>query len=526
MSKASEMAQVSAKGGFHLMWGLVVSTLIQSIGTILIARFLGADNMGLYAIAIAAPSLIATFRDWGITTAMVKYAAQANTKGDIEGIRNIFVSGILFEVIVALALTIFSFSISGFLAQTFQRPAITGLIQIASFIILTGALVNTATVAFTGMEKMHLNSIVLVIQSIVKTALILCLVLLGLGSLGATIGAVASTIVGAAIGILLVYIMYNQLPKPAKTSKLQLTQTLRSMIKYGLPVSIGAIVTGFLVQFYSWILAFFVTDNALIGNYSLAQTFVVLITFFATPVTTMMFPAFSKLDHKKDSATLKNVFQYSVKYAALIVLPVTFMIMALAQPAVGTLFQDQYVHTPLYLALLAIPYLFAAFGSLSAPNLINGQGQTKYSLKLTLITVAIGFPLSYLLTSTFGITGLIVATISISIPSLLLSLNYIKKNYDVSIDWIASAKILLSSGLAGLITYLAVAQLPFISIIQLIIGAIVYIIAFLFLAIVTRTINRTDLANIKEVANVLGPLRKPVLLLISVIEKTMTTLRL
>ena len=93
------MAKVSAKGGFHLLWGLVVSTLISSVGTILIAIFLGEDNMGLYAIAIAAPNLIATFRDWGITTAMVKYSAQYNSENNVEKIRSIFVSGLAFEII-------------------------------------------------------------------------------------------------------------------------------------------------------------------------------------------------------------------------------------------------------------------------------------------------------------------------------------------------------------------------------------------------------------------------------------------
>jgi len=46
-------------------------------------------------------------------------------------------------------------------------------------------------------------------------------------------------------------------------------------------------------------------------------------------------------------------FQYSVKYAALIVVPVTVMVMVLAQPAIGTIFADKYVQAPLFLALLS-----------------------------------------------------------------------------------------------------------------------------------------------------------------------------
>jgi len=58
---------------------------------------------------------------------------------------------------LGLILSIVSFSLSGFLAVNFNRPTIAPLIQIMSFFVLSGALINAATAAFTGMEKMHLK---------------------------------------------------------------------------------------------------------------------------------------------------------------------------------------------------------------------------------------------------------------------------------------------------------------------------------------------------------------------------------
>ena len=520
MTKATQMAKVSAKGGFHLLWGLVLSTIISAVGTIVIARLLGPENMGLYAIALAAPNLISTFRDWGVTTAMIKYSAESNSENDVAKIKNVFVSGLAFEIIVGLALTIVSFVLSGYLANFYGRPAIVQLIQVASLFILTGALVNTATAAFTGMEKMHLNSVMLIVQSIIKTVLIIALVALGLGTLGAVIGFSVGVLFAGAVGVLLMYTMYRSMPKPAGI-KLELMKNIKTMLKYGLPLSIGAILSGFLTQFYSTIMAIFVLDNALIGNYSVALNFVVLITFFATPVTTMLFPAFSKLDAQKDKETLKNVFQYSVKYAALIVVPVTVMVMVLAQPAIGTIFADKYVQAPLFLALLSFGYLYAALGNLSVGNLINAQGYTKYNLKLTLLTVVIGFPLSFVLVYQFGIVGLIVTTSVVGLPSFFLSLRFIKKNFDVSVDWISSAKIMLSSVAAGVLTYVVISQLPYSSLIQLIIGVFVFVVAFIFLAVVIGTLNKSDLVNVREISNAMGPLRKPLVVVLNLIEKLM-----
>jgi O-antigen/teichoic acid export membrane protein len=520
MSKATEMARVSAKGGFHLLWGIVLSTVISSVGTIFIARLLGSDNYGLYAIALAAPNLISTFRDWGITTAMIKYSAEYNNENNVAKIRSVFVSGLAFEIIVGLSLSVLSLILSQVLADFYGRPAIVQLIQIASLFILTGALLNTASAAFTGLEKMHLNSIMLVVQSLVKTGVILALLILGLGTLGAVIGFSIGVLVAGITGVLLVYIMYRALPKPPE-AKLEFIKTTKIMLKYGLPLSIGAILSGFLTQFYSTIMYIFVTDNSLIGNYSVSLNFVVLITFFATPVTTMLFPAFSKLDAKKERELLQSVFQYSVKYATLVVVPVTAMIMALAQPAINTIFEGKYEQAPFFLALSAITYLLTALGSLSIGNLINSQGFTKYNLKLTLLTVSIGFPLSFVLISQFGIIGLIVTSIVVSLPSLFLSLGFIKKNFGVSIDWLSSAKIVVSSVVAAVLTYVTINQLPFSSPIQLVAGVVIFVIVILLLAVITQILNKADLENIRQIVNALGPLRKPLSIVLNLIEKLM-----
>jgi lipopolysaccharide exporter len=419
---------------------------------------------------------------------------------------------------------VLSFLLSQFLADFYGRPAIVQLIQIASLFILTGALVNTASAAFTGLEKMHLNSVMLIVQSLVKTTLIIALVALGLGTLGAVIGFSVGVLFAGIVGVLLMYMMYRSLPKPT-SGAIELMKTIKTMLKYGFPISIGAILAGFLTQFNSTMMAIFVTDNSLIGNYSVALNFVVLITFFATPVTTMLFPAFSKLDAQEDRETLKNVFQYSVKYASLIVVPVTAMVMALAQPAIGTIFEDKYIQAPLYLALLSVIYLLSALGSLSTNSLINGQGYTKYNLKLTLLTVIIGFPLSFVLISQFGIIGLIATSTIFGLPSFFLSLRFIKKNFGVSLDWVSSTKITISSAAAGLLTFFAISLLPFSNPLKLVVGVIVFVFAFLIFAVVTQTLNNADLVNVREVANAMGPLRKPLILAINFIEKLMSFIK-
>jgi O-antigen/teichoic acid export membrane protein len=296
------------------------------------------------------------------------------------------------------------------------------------------------------------------------------------------------------------------------------------MFNYGLPLSIVTIIGGFQTQFYNFIVPIYVSPD-IVGNYGIANTFAVLIMFFATPITTILFPAFSKLDVQKERDTLQYVFQYSVKYASLLVVPAAAVVIVLAQPGIGVLFPD-YTTAPLFLALLAISYLYTALGNLSVGNLINSQGQTRFNLKLALLTSAIGFPLSIILIPLFGIIGLIITALTAGIPSLIIALLWLKKKYGLTVDWQSSARILLSAAAAAAITYAVIFELNFIRWIALIVGAVVFLLSFLLAILLTRAITRSDINNLHGMCGGLGPLRRPLHFFLNFIEKLMNILRL
>jgi O-antigen/teichoic acid export membrane protein len=319
--------------------------------------------------------------------------------------------------------------------------------------------------------------------------------------------------------------IYRDLPKPnSGDERLRIAENIRVMFKYGLPLSLSSILIGFLAQFYNFLIPIYATD-LMIGNYSVATNFIVLISFFATPIATMMFPAFSKLEPQKEKETLQNVFQYSVKYSALIVVPVATAIIALSQPAVSTLFGEKYTEAPLFLTLLAISYLYAAFGSLSIGNLLNSQGETRLNLKLTLITIAIGFTLSIVLIPQFGITGLIATMLTSGLPSLIISIHWIRKHYTVTVDWTSSAKILLSSSVAAIVAYTLLSLLSFSSWMKLVIGLVVFLPTLLLGILLTRTIGKSDIDNLREMTSELGTLSKVVKPILNMIEKLLTSQR-
>ena len=522
MSKASEMAKVSAKGSFHILWGLVVSTVISSVATIFVARLLGSDLYGLFGIALIAPTLIGVFRDWGINQAMIRDTAQYLAEGRASEVRSILVSGIVFEVVLGIVLSAVSFALSGYLAaNVFHRPEIESLMQIASISILAGGLINAATATFTGIEKMHLNSYMLIFHSIVKTVLMVGLVVLGLSTSGAILGYTAAMIAGGLIGVAFVWSQYRHLPK-LDGFRFEIKAYIKSMLAYGAPLSISVILAGFLGQYYAFLLPiFYVSDNVAIGNFGIASTFVVLIGFFATPINMMLFPAFSKLDAKRDKDTMQNVYQYSVKYGALFVVPVAALVMCLAEPAVSTLFGQSYMSAPLFLALLSFTYFFPAFGSLSVGNFLSSQGKTTFILYLTLIAVAIGVPLGYALIMLFGVLGLIATSLITGIVTTIIPVVWVRKNYGLTVDLGSSAKIVLSSMVSAALTFLLVSELGFSSYIKLIIGVVFFALVFVAATLLTKSISKFDVENLSSMANGLGIVGKILCHILSIYRKLM-----
>jgi O-antigen/teichoic acid export membrane protein len=527
MSKAADVGKVSVKGSFHLMWGLVVSTVISAVGTIYLANLLSPDEMGLYALALAAPTLIGVFRDWGINSALIKYTAQYNSEKQIIRTKKIIVSSLIFEVVAGVVLTVVSFFLSFLFANLYQLAAITPLIQIASFTILVNAFLAVAQAAFMGLERMELNSVTLIIQSIVKAVLIISLVILGLGVFGAVVGYTVAFLIAGVTGTLLLWVLQKRLPSkspsPEASRKITLTEikeNTKTLLKYGVPLSIATIISTFQTQFYTILMGVFATASG-VGNYSVASTFVVLITFFASPITMALFPAFSKLEVARDYEALKRVFQFSVKYAALLVVPVVAIIMALSGPAISTLFGNKYDSAPLFLALLAINYLFTACGSLSVSNLLNGQGKTRFVMGMVILGAAIGFPLSLIMVTQFGIVGIIVASIVSVIPGTIVSLYWISKHYHMAIDWISSGKILFSSALAGGVAYAVQSLLSFSSWVTLIIGVVTFFVVFMPSMLLIGTLNHLDIENMRQMTSSLGPVNRLLTPVFHLIERVL-----
>jgi O-antigen/teichoic acid export membrane protein len=531
MEKALEMGKTSATGSFQLLIGVAVSTVIMAVGTIILGRLLTPDAFGLYGIVQIPIVTINLFRDWGINSAMTKYIATLRASDKEEEISDFIATGLLFEAISGIVLTFLSFALAIFIATTiFHRPESVLLIEVISVSIVAGSLLTASQAVFVGFERMELNSFTIICQAIVKTVIGPTLVFLGYSVLGGVIGYALGSVAAGIIGVATFYLaLYRPLRKKGTHNT---TRTLKTMLNYGVPLFISTILSGILGQIYLFIVPSFVS-NTLYGNYLTAFNFTVLLTFISTPIATVLFPAFAKLDSQNDDELVKTVFKSSIKYTSILLVPSTMIMMVLSSPIIGALYGTKYVYGPFFLTIAVISNLFALFGNLSLSSFLSGLGQTRILMIQSVITITIGLPLGFLLIPALGITGLIIANITAGVPSMIWVLNWIWKHYKTRADFHSSAKIFVASTLAALPAYLTTVFLQktfehttvhgYVPWIELAIGLAVFLVIYVLGAPIIGAVSQSDINALRHMFSNLGIVTKIINIPLKAAEKAAKT---
>ena len=520
MDKAANMGKTSATGSFQLFIGRIVSTIVLAVGTIIVGVYISDVQYGLYTIALVPATTFLLFQDWGVSFALTKYSANFRAEKKEGELRRIIVSGLTFEVMTGIALTLISFLTANFVAsRIFSNPESAFLIALASIAILFTAIYGLSLSVFIGFEQMKLGTIVMVISAIVQGLVSPLLVFFGFGAFGAVIGYTMGSIASGMTALILLYFaIFRKLP-PSSLKKPKIVQTLKPLLRYGIPLSIATIISGVTSQIYYFVMASS-TDIAMIGNYKIATNFAVFLTFFIYPIQTVLFPAFSKIDPVKDRKLLNTVFASSVKYASLFLAPATVALMILAVPLISTIYGGKWASAPLFLTLSIAGNVFVVLGSLSLSQLLSGVGETNMLMRMKILTFCIGVPLAFLMIPAFGIIGLIVvSTLVAGLPSLIFGLYWMWKRYGTKADLRNSAKILLASVIAGATTYLFMNTFVAAAWLLLITGALLFLAIYVISIPLVGALNLMDINNLRTMFSGLGPLSKLLEIPLAIFEK-------
>ena len=519
MDKAFEMGKTSTAGSVQLFLGTSISTVIRAVGAIVLGLFILQSDYGLYAVAMIPGATFALVQDWGISSALTRYCAKYRATNELAEQRKVIIAGLLFLTATGLVLTAVSLLTANFFAyNVYNKPATATLIAVVSATMLSGAISSGVASVFTGYEQMKLNSYLTLISAIVYCLFAPLLVFLGYGAMGAIIGYTAASVVQGLISVIFLYwFIWRKIPR-IKISRSEIVRTLKLLLHYGVPLGISGIIGNLGSPVYAFLMATYVSE-AMIGNYKIATNFVILLSFVTNPITTVLFPAFSKVNPKTEKSLLKTIYASSVKYTNILLIPVTMLMIILATPIIGTLYGDKWSSAPLLLALSVVFYLLALTGHRSMGSLLSATGDTKLLLEMSVLSLILSIPVAFLLVPSLGIVGIVIGLPIAALPSTFIGIYLIWKRYGTKADFGSSLRVLIASSLATVAVYLFLNYFTAAYVVLLVVGSILFLAVYLVCAPLVGAINQSDVYNLRTMLSGMGMLSKLLEIPLKFIEK-------
>jgi O-antigen/teichoic acid export membrane protein len=342
------------------------------------------------------------------------------------------------------------------------------------------------------LDKTEYQAVATNTQAMIKAITSVVLILAGFSIVGAISGYTLSFVGSAFVALPILWLLFRRNKGRSKSNGFQ--KNMRMLFKYGSPLYICVLLVGFFPFLRNVTLALFVS-NTDIGNYKAAVNFAALLIVLAEPITTILLPAFSKLNHASNNR-IQYFFQIALKYTTMIIIPVASLIIVFSNEIVQIIYGSTYELAPLFLSTYILLYLLAGIGYLTLPSLYNGLGETKTTLKMNLITFFSLIILAVPLTQAYGVQGVITAFIISLAAGTFYGAYTARKKYSIEFDVRNVAKIYLISAFASVFPILLVNFAGFNNLVNLVLGSVIYLFVFITLVPMTNTISLVELQKI------------------------------
>lgn len=443
-----DLAKRSAEGSVILFIGNIGSTALGAVALILVARFLGPENYGLFVLSIAMPLLLQLFTHFGTRTAATRFVAYHMSLGEPEKARRFAQSSILFSLIAGLAFSMLGYLSAGFVAtELFGRPLLQPYIALASWGIVGQAVLLAAIASAWGWNSMGQAAFAASLQQGVRMVAAPGLVLLGFGLGGAVFGHVLSFFVAGAIAVAL---LYATRVKAFGVFLRYFFEDTRELITFGFLPFVGNALAGLSVFYVSLLLAV-IASNAVIGYYQTAFNLIVPASMLSTATASALYPAFSSLYGVRGN--IGEAFRVSVKYVGFVIMPVLFFLVGTSNEMMVVIYGSSYSPGSPYLVLLALAYVPILLGMGVIPNFFNGIGKTRQTLYAVGGGAVSLFALAPVLAIWLGLGayGLIYATLISNVLISFVGLLFLRRMGMPGMDMRAALGTLSSSVLAMLV---------------------------------------------------------------------------
>ncbi|MFN3528739.1 MAG: oligosaccharide flippase family protein [Bacteroidia bacterium] len=302
---ASVFLKKLIKGSFWLTLGAMLSGVLMSLASVVMARLLPADAFGEYGMVKATIDNFLIFASMGVGLTTTKYMAELRDRQKAAA-SGILGTALLLVSVLGLIISLLIVVFAGFLADVLlNNPDLQTSLRLGGFILLFVAINGTQLGALLGLQAYRAYGLANLTQGL--------LLFVGLG-LGAYWGGVNGALTGQLLAIVLMAVMlHGLLLKHGRRHGVQPSlqgfgQHSRTIYKFAIPASLSTLIVAPTLWVLNSLLVNEPLGYAALGLYSAVMIFSLAIQLFNGAIGNALLPML--LADKGGSTTAKDFFNY------------------------------------------------------------------------------------------------------------------------------------------------------------------------------------------------------------------------
>jgi O-antigen/teichoic acid export membrane protein len=453
-SQAEQDMLYTVKGGSALMFGRLVTYVSRFAITFFLARALGAEEYGLYNLAITAATIGGAISVFGLDTTMTRYIAIMNSRKDKAGIWGVIQVGIGASLLLSVLVSTSLFALAYPISTTFFHDAqLAPLLQVASVVIPFLALSDVLAGATRGFKNM---SDTVIAQNIVQPILRLGLIILvAIGDLNLSMAILIFGLADLSASLVLLYFLNRRFN--LRRSMAQGRRNTREILAFSLPLGLSDLLVTFRGNIQTLLIGSLSSIQG-VGIFSIVNQVTLIGNIFHASMNQSARPLIAELNDQGNHQRLRQVYQTTTRWVVTLNMPM-ILIVILFPVQIMSIFGKSFESGAPALVLMGMVN-FVNVSTGMCGTLLDMTGHTRMKLANTVVRVSVAIVANLMLISRWGIMGAAMAALIHEIIANALPLVQVWKMYRILPYSLAFLKPLTAGAVAAAVALLIRVWIP------------------------------------------------------------------
>jgi len=390
---------------------------------IYVARVLGAEQLGLYALGMTLASLVQLIGIIGLHSTAARYVAVYSATGKFDQLRGFLTRSVGIVVVLNLVFSIGLLFAGGWVARgLYHAPGLAQYIPYFATLAFLGSINVFYCQVLGGFKDVAKRTI---ITNFVGSSLVIALTVLFLAMGTGMRGYLAAQIINSVVVVALLLLVARRLTPPSARFSWAALPPMDPEIKAFAAAAFGMSALDFLVSQADKILLGFYLNPALVGIYVLASTLTAFIPIILQSVNQIFAPIIAHLHAQSRQEILQRLFQTLTKWVLALTLPLAFVVIVFALPLMRIFGPGFEAGWPVLVIGAVGQVVNCGVGSVGYLLLMSGN--QRRLIRVQFVMAGVSILVNVILIPVLGIVGAAVAAAGVNVASNVWNLYQVRK---------------------------------------------------------------------------------------------------